>query len=80
MNRFKIHLNQESAQELKKFWEQLNAPMSVRQLADETENWLAKLDELRDAARNSPENTELAKLLSDLRSLLDAAGQKALAR
>jgi cellobiose phosphorylase len=75
----KTHLNKESAQELKKFWEELNAPMSVRHLADETQNWLAKLDELRDAARSSPENAELAKLLLDLRSLLDAAGQKALA-
>jgi len=76
----KSHLNLETTQELKKFWEQLNAPMSVRYLADETQNWLAKLDELRDAARSSPENAELAKLLSDLRSLLDVAGQKALAR
>ncbi len=75
----KAHLDKESAKELKKFWEELNAPMSVRRLADETQNWLAKLDELRDAARSSPENAELAKLLLDLRSLLDAAGQKALA-
>ena len=75
----KAHLNHESAKELKKFWEELNAPMSVRRLADETQNWLAKLDELHDAARSSPENAELAKLLLDLRSLLDAAGQKALA-
>jgi len=53
--------------------------MSVRRLAGETQNWLMKLDELRDAARNSPDNVELAKLLSDLHFLLDAAGQKALA-
>jgi hypothetical protein len=63
---------------IKKFWAQLSAPISVRRLADETQSWLAKLDELRDAARGSPENAELAKLLLDLRSLLDAAGQKAL--
>ncbi|HSY10320.1 MAG TPA: glucoamylase family protein, partial [Candidatus Dormibacteraeota bacterium] len=76
----KSHLNHETAQELKKFQEQLDAPMSVRHLADETQNWLTKLDELRDAARSSPENAELAKLLSNLRSLLDVVGQNALAR
>jgi cellobiose phosphorylase len=74
-----VHLKPELAQELKKFWEQLNAPMSVRGLAGETENWLVKLDELLDAAHSSPESAELAGLLSDLRSRLDAAGQKALA-
>jgi cellobiose phosphorylase len=75
-----VHLQPDAAHELKKFWEQLNAPLSLRRLADEVENWLAKLDELLDAARNSLENVELAKLLSDLRSLLDAAGQNAQAR
>jgi cyclic beta-1,2-glucan synthetase len=74
-----INLQPNAAQEFKKIWEQINAPMSVRQLADETQNWLVKLDELRDGARSSPENAELAKTLSDLRSSLDAAGQKALA-
>src|ERR1039458_5048222 len=75
-----IHLQPDTAQELRIFWEQLNAPMSVRRLADETENWLLKLDELLDAARSSPESAELAILLSDLRSLLDGAGQRAQAR
>ncbi|HTA95669.1 MAG TPA: glucoamylase family protein, partial [Verrucomicrobiae bacterium] len=74
-----VHLNSDKLQELKKFWEQLNAPMSVRRLADETQNWLAKLDEFCDAARVSPENAMLEKLLQTLHSLLDAAGQKALA-
>jgi cellobiose phosphorylase len=74
-----VHLNSDKAPELTKFWEQLSAPISVRRLADETQSWLAKLDDLCDAARRSPENGELAKLLLDLRSLLDAAGQKALA-
>ena len=73
----KTHLNHEAAHELKKFWEELNTTTSVRRLAEETQIWLAKLDELRDAARSSPENAELTKLLLDLRSLLDAAGEKA---
>ena len=73
------HLNSDKTPELKKFWEQLNAPTSVRRLAEETQNWLAKLDEFRDAACSLPKNAELEKLLLDLRSLLDAAGQKALA-
>ena len=72
-----IHLQPDATPELKKFWEQLNSPMSVRHLADETQNWLAKLDELLEAARHSPENLELARLLSDLRPLLDVAGQNA---
>ena len=76
----KTYLNLETTQELKKLWEQLNAPMSVRRLADETKNWLTKLDGLLDVARSSPESAKLTSLLSDLRSLLDAAGQAALIR
>jgi len=72
-----VHLNSDKAPELTKFWEQLSAPISVRRLADETQSWLAKLDDLCDAARRTPENGELAKLLLDLRSLLDAAGHNA---
>ncbi len=75
----KIHLNHESAQEFKKFWEQLNSPVSLRRLVDETDGRLAKLDELLIVTRGSAQNAELAKLLPDLRSLLKAAGQKALA-
>ena len=74
----KPHLNHETAQELKKFWTQLAEPASVRRLAGETRNRLAKLDEL--AAGNSQGNLELAKLLADLRPLLAAAGQNAQAR
>ena len=74
-----VHLQTDSARELKKLWEQLVAPMSVRRLADETENWLVKLDELLDAARSSPAGAALTRLLSELRPLLDAAGIKALA-
>ncbi len=52
----------------------------MRQIAEETENRLTKLDELRDVASPSPIVPELAKVLSELRSLLDDAGQKAQAR
>jgi cellobiose phosphorylase len=76
----KAYLNPEKAQEFEKFLEQLDTPMSVRRLAGEMENWLLKLDELSDAARNSPESAELAGLLSGLYSSLAAAGQKAQAR
>ena len=69
----------DSASELEKFWQQLNSPMSVRRLADESDTLLAKLDELLDAARTSPEKAELEKLRSDLRPMLDAAGRRALA-
>jgi cyclic beta-1,2-glucan synthetase len=75
----KVHLNHESAKDLKQFWEQINAPVSQRRLADETKSRLAKLGELLTAAQSSAPNPELAKLLPNLRSLLDAAGQKALA-
>ena len=73
-------LQPDAAGELERFRDQLNAPASVRRIADETENWLVKLDELLDAARNSPENPALTKRLSDLRPLLDAAGLNAVAR
>ncbi|HEY3932464.1 MAG TPA: glucoamylase family protein, partial [Verrucomicrobiae bacterium] len=73
----KSHLNHKAAHELKKFWEELNAPLSLRHFADDMQDWLAKLDELLDAARSSPENAELTKLLVDLRSSLDVAGQNA---
>jgi cellobiose phosphorylase len=69
----------DAASDLEKFWQQLNAPMSVRRLANETDDWLVKLDELLDAARNSPAGEELAQFLSDLRSLVEAAGIRALA-
>ena len=74
----KIHLNHESAAALKQFWEQINLPVSQRRLADETKNRLAKLDEILTIPQNGAPDPELAKLLSDLRSLLDLAGQKAL--
>src|SRR5208337_2718150 len=73
----KIHLNHESAKELKQLWEQINAPVSQRRLADETKSQLAILDKLLTAEPSSALNPELAKLLPDLRSWLDAAGQKA---
>ena len=76
----KPHLNRESAQEFRKWWEQINAPASPRQLAGESEQWLVKLDELQDIAERSPESAELKKLLSDFRPLLEAAGQAAQAR
>jgi cellobiose phosphorylase len=75
--RLQSHLNQESAQGLRNFWEQLNAPMNSRQLATDVEDLLVNLDELRDVVRVRPESAELAGLLSDLRSLVDAAGQSA---
>ena len=76
----KPHLNRESAQEFTKWWEQINAPASPRQLAEESEQWLVKLDGLQDAAPRSPEGAELKKLLSGLRPLLEAAGKSAQAR
>ncbi|MEI9866563.1 MAG: hypothetical protein WDN00_18815 [Limisphaerales bacterium] len=76
---FQTHLNRETAQNLKKFWEALNSPMSLRRRVDETKRLLARLDELLAAFRSSNQNTDLIKLLSDLRPLLDAAGQRALA-
>ncbi len=55
----------------------MNAALSLRQITGETENWLAKLDDLQEAAHLARENTAQANLLADLRSLLDAAGHKA---
>ncbi|MEI9864924.1 MAG: hypothetical protein WDN00_10295 [Limisphaerales bacterium] len=72
----KVHLNHESAQELKKFWDELNAPNSLRHRVDETKKLQVRLDELLTSARNSNQNAELVKLLSDLRALLDAPGTK----
>jgi cyclic beta-1,2-glucan synthetase len=72
----KIHLNHETAHELKKFWGQINSSLNLRAIAGESENWLAKLDGLQDAAQNA----ELAKLLSALRPALEAASQNAQAR
>jgi cellobiose phosphorylase len=73
-------LNHEPAQELRKWRGQINTPASPRQLAEGSDEWLVKLDELQDAARHPPENAELEKLLSDFRPLLAAAGQTAQAR
>ncbi|MGA2247344.1 MAG: glucoamylase family protein [Verrucomicrobiota bacterium] len=73
-------LTPDIARELEAFRDQLNMPMSVRRAAAETENWLVKLDELLDAVRSSAENGVLEKRLSDLRALLDTAGQNALSR
>ena len=68
-----------SAPELEIFWLQLNTPMSVRRLADESDSLLAKLDELLDADRTAPKNAELLKLRSDLHPMLATAGVRALA-
>ena len=76
----KIHLIHETAHELKNFWEQLIAPVNLRQLADEGGNWLVKLDGLRNGAHNPAQNPELSKLLSDLHSVLAAAIQNAKTR
>jgi len=76
----KVHLKHETAQELKKLWAELNAPPGLRSVAEEFENWLATLDDLHSTARLKPECTELANVLSDLRSLVDAAGQTAKTR
>ncbi len=75
----KSHLNHRAAVGLGKILEQLHAPAGIRQLADETQNWLLKLDALLGAAPGSPNNT-LVQLLSDLRSSVDVAGQNARAR
>jgi len=75
-----LGLQPDQAPEWQRFRDQLNMPMSVRRLADETENWLVKLDELRDAARGSPASSGLEKRLSDLRALLGAAGLNAVAQ
>jgi len=75
-----VHLKPDTEREWKQFWEQLNAPMSVRRFAGEAENWLLKLDDLREATCDSPEGKELAGWLSGLRSKLDAAGLRAQVR
>ena len=72
-----VHMNSDTARELRKFGEELNASMSLRRLADETTNWLAKLDTLLATTRSFPEGAELSSLLSDLHSRLEATGQKA---
>jgi cyclic beta-1,2-glucan synthetase len=72
-----VHLKHETAAELKELWEQLNVPPSLRRVAEEFSNWLAILDGLLDTARPKSECTELVNVLSDLRSLLDTAGQTA---
>ena len=71
------HFHREPASGLKEFWEQLNAPISPRRIAEETENRLAKLDELRDVTGRSSANSGLAKVLSELHFLLNDAEQKA---
>ncbi len=71
-------LKPESALPLRQFWEEINLPVSQRRLVDETKNRLAKLDEMLTAAQSVVPNPELVKLLSDLRSLLDQAGQRTL--
>jgi cellobiose phosphorylase len=75
-----IGLNPDMVQDLQRFRDQLNTPMSVRRVAAETESWLVELDELLDVARGTPENVVLEKRLSDLRALLDAAGLNARAQ
>jgi cellobiose phosphorylase len=74
------HLNREPAQEIKKWWEQLNEMTSLRQLAEESKHWLLKLDELQDAAQHSAEGAKLEKLLLNVRPLLETAAQAAQAR
>ena len=76
---FQGQLRTDLALELETFWQQLNTPVSVRQLVATTDKRQTKLDALLNSARNSPENAELIKLLSALRLLLDAAGTTALA-
>ena len=72
--RLKPHFENHESHDLKKFLEQINTPPTLNELAEQTESWLAKLDEFVSAAQSKP---ELATVLSELRPLLDAAGRKA---
>ena len=74
------HLKPEGTQDLEKMWEQLNLPTGLRRLAGEADNWMKTLDSLLTVARGSSDGAELAALLSDLHSAVEAAGQKARAR
>ncbi|HEY5297339.1 MAG TPA: glucoamylase family protein [Verrucomicrobiae bacterium] len=71
----KTHLNHEAAHELKKFWEEINAPQNLRRMAGEMDARLAELERLLAAANKISEEGELANLLTDLRTRLESAGQ-----
>jgi len=76
----KIDLDPLATPELKELWDQLDAPLSLRFLAQETPGRLKRLDQTLDAVRDFPNGPELMNRLRDLRGLVEAAGRKAMAR
>ena len=68
--------SRETAPPLKKLWAELDAPASLRRLAEEPKNWLAVLDDWP-APGNSPDGGELEKPGQELRATLTETGQNA---
>ncbi|HEY4417514.1 MAG TPA: glucoamylase family protein [Verrucomicrobiae bacterium] len=71
------HLDHEAAHELRKLWFKLHASLSLRRLAEESEDWLEKLDELRADAQAARKNATLESILADLHSAFEVARERA---
>jgi cellobiose phosphorylase len=76
----KRHFQADTANELTQLLAQLDPPPSLQALVEKNDSWLAKLDELTAAARQSPAKTELTRWLCELDQALIAGAQNAQAR
>ncbi|HEV2694884.1 MAG TPA: glucoamylase family protein [Verrucomicrobiae bacterium] len=74
------HAPSDATGHLERLLTALDRPPSLREIAEQSESWLAKIEKLQEAARGKPGQAEVAGHLAKMEAALVVAGQNAQAR